>query len=209
MGEGLPKQFRLLRGVPLALYSYRFFASLPEVDEIIVVCNPSHRSLFPSTNKFALPGPRRQDSVYHGLLATSEMADIVCVHDSARPFIEKEPFLTLLYEARSIGAAALAVPATNTIKEVDAGQRVRRTLPRHELWEMQTPQAIRRSLFLQAYAHAQAHHLEATDDLSLIEAIHEPAVLVKSSPRNLKITTPFDWTVAEQLSLDRALCASE
>ncbi len=207
MGEGIPKQFRMLCGQPLALYSYRFFASLPEVNEIIVVSDPSYRSMFPTSDKrlgFALPGQRRQDSVYHGLLASSETANIVCVHDAARPFIEKEPFLTLLNEARRMGAAALAVPATNTIKQVDAEQQVLRTLPRKDLWEIQTPQAIRRSLFLKAYAHAQASGLEATDDLSLIEAIQGPAVLVKSSPRNFKITTPFDWAVAEQM----IVCAS-
>ena len=199
MGGNLPKQFRLLKGKPLCLYSYEFFFKHPDVNEIIVVCDPRYRSFFPTTTQFALPGLRRQDSVYNGLISASKNADIICIHDSARPFIEKGPFNELLKEAHRIGAAALAIPTTNTIKEADAEHCVCRTLPRHNLWEIQTPQAIRPSLLFKAYAYAQTHQLEVTDDLSLIEAIHEPAVLVPSSPSNLKITSSFDWIVAEGL----------
>ncbi len=202
MGGSTPKQFQLLRGKALALYSFELFSHLEEVHEIVVVCDPLYRSLFSSSPKpvqFALPGQRRQDSVYHGLLAASPDAQLICIHDSARPFLEKETVLTLFKKAFDSGAAALATPATNTIKQADASQKVRQTLPREDLWEMQTPQAIRRDLLLKAYAHAQSNGIEATDDLSLVEAMGKEAVLVKSSSRNFKITTPFDWAVAEVL----------
>ncbi len=205
MGLNAPKQFQHLCGKALALYSFELFSHLEEVSEIVVVCDPSYRTLFASPHKsvqFALPGKRRQDSVYHGLLAASPEAMLICIHDSARPFLEKEAVQALLKKAFDQGAAALAAPAINTIKQADASQRVKQTLPREELWEMQTPQAIRKDLLLKAYAHAQANDIEATDDLSLVEAMGAPTVLVKSSSRNFKITTPFDWAIAE------ALCAA-
>lgn len=202
MGGEIPKQFRFLLGKPLALYSLEIFASLSEIDEIIIVCESQFCPLLASIQKplhFASPGMRRQDSVYRGLMATSSRSDLICVHDSARPFVEKESIIHLLEQARICGAAALAVPATNTIKQADRNQCVLRTLPREELWELQTPQAIRRSLFLKAYTHALQHKIEATDDLSLIEALGEKTYLIKGSFRNFKITTPFDWVIAEKL----------
>lgn len=202
MGAGLPKQFRQLREKPLALYSFELFDHLLEVDEIIVVCDPLYRSLFTSSKKpisFAVPGHRRQDSVYQGLLATSEKSQFISVHDAARPFIEKDSVLSVFREAHLTGAAALAIPVANTIKQADEHGRVICTPPRQALWEVQTPQVIRRDLFLKAYAHAKSRGLEATDDVSLIEAMGEPVSLVKSSSRNFKITTPLDWTIAEHL----------
>jgi 2-C-methyl-D-erythritol 4-phosphate cytidylyltransferase len=202
LGGKVPKQFRTIMGKPLALYSLEIFASLPEIDEIIVVCEKSFSSLFASIQKplnFVLPGHRRQDSVYRGLMASSNQSDLVCVHDSARPFVEKKFILHLLHKAGRLGAAALAIPAANTIKQADPSRCVQRTLPRQELWELQTPQAIRRSLFIKAYAYAHQHQIEATDDLSLIEAMGEKTYLIEGSPRNFKITTPFDWILAEKL----------
>jgi 2-C-methyl-D-erythritol 4-phosphate cytidylyltransferase len=207
MGEGLPKQFRPLQGRPLAHYSFDFFNQCPEIDAIVVVCDTCFQSMFQSKTKplsFALPGNRRQDSVYHGLIASSNDTDLVCIHDAARPFIDEKAFPDLLEKAFIHGAAALAAPATNTIKRADFERRVLQTLPRSELWELQTPQIIHRSLLIKAFAHAQKTDFEATDDLSLVEQLGEPAVLVPSSPHNMKITTPFDWIVAEQL----LICAS-
>lgn len=200
MGGSIPKQFRILKDKPLALYSFDFFLQENAIDEIIVVCEDGYQSLFSSKTKpirFAKPGLRRQDSVYQGLLATDDQSDLISVHDAARPFLEKKPFTELLAAARLHGAAALAIPATNTIKRADPDGKVLETLPRHELWELQTPQVILRDLFLQSYAYAHEHFIEATDDLSLIEAMGKTAVLVKSSPSNFKITTPTDWHLAE------------
>lgn len=203
LGGSIPKQFKPLRGKSLALYSLDFFNTLEEIEEIIVVCNPIYQSLFTSQKplRFTHPGNRRQDSVYHGLQASSAN-HFVCIHDTARPFLDKQAVLELFEKAFLCGAAALATPLVNTIKRADALQNVCETLPRSSLWEIQTPQVIERNLLFKAYAHAKKHGIEATDDLSLIEAIGAPAALVKGSPQNFKITTPFDWIVAE------ALCAA-
>lgn len=203
LGGDLPKQFRPLKRKPLALYSFELFASLSEVDEIVVVCPPAYRSLFAADKPlvFTEGGARRQDSVYRGLLASSPHADLICIHDSARPFVEAEHCLELLQEAALSKASALAVPAASTIKQVQ-GCQVLQTLDRSLLWEIQTPQAIDRRLLLQAYEFAHRHNVEATDDLSLVEAMGHPTTVVRGSPRNVKITTPFDWAMAEQCAIN-------
>ena len=205
MGGSLPKQFRLLAGKPLALHSSELFDRTDAISEIVIVCAPDYRHYFADGRKpqrFALPGPRRQDSVCHGLLAASPDAELICIHDSARPFPPAEALPALFAAARREGAAALAAAATNTIKEASASMQVVRTIPRSVCWETQTPQALRRDLLEEAYRFALANDVEATDDLSLLEAMGRFASLVPSTPRNFKITTPFDWAVAE------ALCAA-
>jgi 2-C-methyl-D-erythritol 4-phosphate cytidylyltransferase len=202
LGKGVCKQFRPLLGKPLALYSFELFVQLSEIDEIIVVCDLQYQYLFTSQKKpirFAKPGSDRQGSVYNGLLETFESADLVCIHDSARPFVEKDFILALLTKAILLRAAALAIPVSNTIKQVEPNNKVMKTLPRRELWELQTPQAIRRDLFMTANLYAKHHQIAATDDLSLVEAMGEPMHLVMGSPKNFKITTPFDWFVAEKI----------
>jgi 2-C-methyl-D-erythritol 4-phosphate cytidylyltransferase len=197
MGSSIPKQYLPLQGKPLALHSFDLFLQIPEIQEIIVVCEPQYQHFFKHPVLFASPGPRRQDSVYSGLLKCSQ--DIIFIHDAARPLIEAKYLPPLLEAAQSIGAAALGVPVTNTIKQCSLNQIVEKTLNRAELYEIQTPQAIQRALLLQAFAYVQKEGLEVTDDLSLIEALGVKPKIIPSSPRNIKITTPFDLFLAEKL----------
>lgn len=202
MGSSTPKQFKKLKGKILALYSFEFFHNFDPIDEIIVVCATPYRNLFHSSKKhlaFADPGSRRQDSVFQGLCKTASSSKLICIHDAARPFIEKSAVERLIETALKNNAAALASPLVNTLKQVDEKRNVIKTLPREELWEIQTPQAIRRELLFQAYALAKKTDIQATDDLSLIEALQLPTTVVPSSSHNIKITTPFDWVVAETL----------
>lgn len=199
MNVPIPKQYLSLNGKPIALHSFDRFLKIPEIVEIVVVCEPEYQHFFSPSPLFARPGARRQDSVYSGLLKTSQ--EIILIHDSARPFFEAESIPFLLEAVNKTGAAALASPIVSTVKECDLNQIVEKTLDRSKLWEIQTPQAIRRDLLLQAFAYTQKNKIEVTDDLSLIEAIGHPTQIVPSSPRNFKITTPFDLAVAE------ALCA--
>src|ERR1700722_4829299 len=91
-GSEIPKQFVHLRGKPIALYSYELFCRIAEIKEMIIVCDPRFRHIFnivseSPTIKFALPGERRQDSVYNGLQCADPNTEFVCIHDSARPLI--------------------------------------------------------------------------------------------------------------------------
>lgn len=200
MRSSVPKQFLHLQGKPLALYSFELFTSLSWVMELIVVCDPQYQSLFPRFTlpsvRFAIPGERRQDSVYNGFKEISPTADLVCIHDSARPFLEKGNLEEVLEAARLYGAAALAVPAKNTIKETDPNQFVQRTLDRSKLWEMHTPQIATPQLISKGFEIALEYGLSVSDDAGLIELTGHPVKLVKDSYQNFKITTPEDWQIA-------------
>ena len=210
MGGSLPKQFLPLKGQPIALYSLKVFLDIEEIEEIVVVCAPQYRSFFHGFPvKFAPPGIRRQDSVYNGLQEVDPHADWVCVHDAARPFITLEMVQELVKEASSINAIALAMPVKNTLKEVDDHKHVVETLDRSRIWEIQTPQLLKKEIIEAGFSHAHSHHLTVTDELSLVELIGHPAKLVRSSYQNIKITTPEDLAFAEWIALQRNIeCAS-
>lgn len=197
MGAPIPKQYLPLKGKPIALHSFELFIRIPEITEIVVVCEPEYQHFFSHPGPFAKPGPRRQDSVYSGLQKSTQ--EMIFTHDSARPFFEAKYIPLLIDAVRSTGAAALAAPMTSTIKQCDAHHLVEKTLDRSRLWDMQSPQALWRTLMIQAFEHIQKHNLEVTDDLSMVEAMGLPTRIVPSTSRNFKITTPFDLAVAETL----------
>lgn len=199
-GGPVPKQYVPLLGKPLALYSFEFFLTLPEINEIIVVADTAYQKIFSSKEKpvlFADGGKRRQDSVFSGLQKVNPKADIVCTHDSARPFPQKSSVLALLRDADEMGAATLAIPVTSTIKECDQKRKVLKTLKREVFWDIQTPQAIKRDLFVKAFDEAKKNDWEVTDDVSLIERMGLPVVVTPGAKETFKVTTPFDLALAE------------
>lgn len=196
MGASIPKQYLPLKGKPIALHSFEVFTQILEITEIVVVCEPEYQHLF-SPAIFAKPGPRRQDSVYSGLQKSTQ--EMIFIHDSARPFFEAKYVPLLIDAVKTTGAAALATPMTSTIKQCTVNHLVEKTLDRSSVWNMQSPQALWRTLMIRAFDHIQKHHLTVTDDLSMVEAMGLPTRIVPSTPRNFKITTPFDLAVAETL----------
>lgn len=201
MQSSIPKQFLTLGSKPIALHSFELFASMPEIDEIIVVCSPESRILFKTERKkqisFALPGERRQDSVYNGLQAAS--FDLICIHDAARPFIDQPLVLRVLEAGRQFGAAAVGLPLKFTIKEIDHCQLVLNTPDRSKLWEIQTPQVVQHDILMQGFHYAHQHQLTVTDDVSLAELVKKPVKLVEGSSMNVKITVPSDLPIAHHL----------
>ena len=195
-----PKQFLLLKEKPIALYSFQLLAAMPEIQEIVVVCEPEFRFIFQAeaskTITFAAPGERRQDSVYNGLKAIQQAADTVCVHDAARPFITAPLVQRVLLAAQEHGAAAAGMPIKFTLKEHDGNAFVKSTPDRSLYWEIQTPQAIRTPLLIEGFRKADAQRLTFTDDVSLVESLQLPVKLVRGCHSNIKITTPEDLDFA-------------
>lgn len=201
MGSPIPKQYLPLGHQAIARYSFDCFLQMEEIAEIVVVCEEEYQHLFATDLTtidihFAAPGKRRQDSVLHGLNAMKEKSHLVCVHDSARPFINPDLVVRTIDAAKTHGAAALAVPVKSTIKEANAQGLVTKTLNRNCLWEMQTPQVIKTELLKQAFDYVIKYNIEVTDDLSLIEIMGHPTKLVESDYINIKITTPDDLELA-------------
>lgn len=201
MGSNQPKQFMPLGAKPVAAYSFDLFASLREVQEIIVVCEDTYRDLFQTEKgmqlKFAEPGARRQDSVYNGFQLADPRAKYICVHDSARPFLSYEMIQRALAAAEQAGAAAVGMPLKYTVKECENNGVVKYTPARERLWEIQTPQIIQPHLLRQGFEKAIENELTVTDDLSLVELIPHPVKLVEGSYKNIKITTPEDLLIAQ------------
>ncbi|MGB9802761.1 2-C-methyl-D-erythritol 4-phosphate cytidylyltransferase [Desulfofundulus sp.] len=209
MGQGINKQFLPLSGLPVLARSLLVFEEAVPVKGYILVVAESEitrasrlaRQEWRCRKLLAVVpgGERRQDSVRRGLEALPPEAEIVLVHDGARPLVGVEELVTVASEAMRWGAATLAVPVKDTVKEVGADGFVVRTLPRESLWLTQTPQAFRLSLLREAHLRAEVGKITATDDASLVEALGYRVKLVPGSYRNIKITTPEDLAVAEAL----------
>jgi len=131
------------------------------------------------------------------------------VHDGARPFPLAGVIDAVLAEARAGRGAIAAVPVSDTLKEGVAEPAsgrtvVRRTVSREGLWRAQTPQAFPRALLAQAFETARRTGVFGTDDAALVEAVGGTVVLVPDTARNVKITEPGDFAVAEALARSTA-----
>ena len=144
-------------------------------------------------------GATRAQTVQNALGLISEDIHWIAVHDAARPLVSNALIDRVYAHAIAHGSAAPAMPVKLTIKQA-AGPlpaRVVRTMPRHELWEMQTPQVFNRGDLSIAYAECKLPLDRVTDDAQLLELAGRPVWLVPGEEQNLKVTTPQDLLVAE------------
>lgn len=202
MGSETPKQFLSLNHYPIARYSFDLFLQIDAVQEIVVVCHESYHHHFQTALKpiiFADPGERRQDSVFNGLQKVSTKAPFVCVHDAARPFIKRSFVEKAIEEAYNLGAAAIGMPVKHTVKLSYADGLVEATPDRTKVWEIHTPQVIKKEWLVEGFAYAQKKQLTVTDDVSLVELLGKPVKLVQGDYTNIKITTPEDLVFAEMM----------
>lgn len=208
MGAGSNKVLLTLAGIPLVVRTVRQLAACPQIEEIIIVSGPEEMGEMHSlvsamglTQKWQVVagGSERQYSVANALAAVSGKAEIIVVHDGARPLADQTAIENVIAAAREYGAAVVAVPVKDTIKVADANGFVATTPDRKKLWAVQTPQAFQAAILRQAYAQALAEGFLGTDDASLVERLGMPVKMVTGSYRNLKITTPEDMVIAAAL----------
>jgi 2-C-methyl-D-erythritol 4-phosphate cytidylyltransferase len=143
-------------------------------------------------------GKCRAESVLFALRRVRADLEWVAVHDAARPLVSRQLIDMTLAEARQRGAAVPALPVALTIKQATGPlpAAVRRTVPRHELWAMQTPQIMRRADLLAAFESCPIPLDQVTDDVQLLELAGMPVWLTPGEERNLKITTAMDLKIA-------------
>ena len=147
--------------------------------------------------EWILGGDTRQESVSRGLTALPPGAEGVLIHDGARCLVEPE-LLERCVAAVAAGAAVIAAtPVTDTIKQVDGGGTITATPDRSALWAAQTPQGFPVAQLRQAHATATAEGWSVTDDAALFERLGLPVQVLQAPPSNIKLTTPFDLTIAE------------
>lgn len=173
-------------GKPVWRRSYDAYATHPLIDRVILVGREDSFGELSAVGETILGGASRQASALAALQAAGD-AEYLILHDGARPFVSEELITRVVEAVKHDGAAAAALPVTDTIKEVREG--VVSTLDRSRLWAMQTPQAARVDLLHRAHAAAVS---DATDDMALLEAIGVSPTLVPGDPQNIKITTPAD-----------------
>lgn len=156
-------------------------------DDVVVVLPPGQGGV--------TGGATRSESVRNGLAAVPDDAEIIVVHDAARPVATHELFRAVIDAVEAGADAAIpGVPVTDTVKRVD-GDRVVETLDRAALVVVQTPQAFRADVLRAAHASGD----DATDDAALVEAVGGKVVVVAGDARNIKITAPEDLRIAEAL----------
>src|SRR4051794_41030851 len=200
------KQFMQLEGSPILIHTVRKFAASDRVTEILVAVRPEDREWvaemvrgFGAKVRVVEGGDSRQESVQKALESLSPDTDLVAVHDAVRPFIDLETIHKVFDEAAAMGAAIVAVPAVDTVKQVTRGTehvKVRSTIPREKLVMAQTPQVFRYDLIARAFNLARVDGFTGTDESSLVERLDVEVSVVLGSDRNIKITKPGDMELA-------------
>ncbi len=206
MGGGVNKNLLQLAGEPILIRTLKIFSQVERVNFLIVVVAAHEvetvKKLLRGTDGLkpwlvTQGGSERQFSIANGLKLLPDDAEIILVHDAARPLIGTQTIDAVIDAAEKFGGAIAAVPSKDTIKIVDAEGFVTYTPPRSELVAVQTPQGFRREILLQAYERAANENFIGTDDASLVERLNMRVKVVTGDYRNIKITTPEDISVAE------------
>ena len=205
LGGARPKQLLMLGGRPILQRSVDAFVASDRVTDLVVAL-PAELAADPplylrSRSKrieIVAGGERRQDSVAKAFARVSSLADLVVIHDAARPFVSDTLIQRTIDAAAEHGAAITALAATDTVKRGDARRVIIDTLPRSEIFLAQTPQAFRTNVLRDALALA-ATGGDVTDEAMLAERAGHHVRLVDGDPRNLKITTADDLEIAERL----------
>ena len=191
-----------LDGVPVIARALAPFLARADLAAAFVPCSdaPGLAGALPADRRLQCcpGGATRAHSVLEALKRVPESVEWVAVHDAARPLISPALIEETLAAAREYGAAVPALAAALTIKQADGPlpALVQRTLPRHTLWSMQTPQVVRRADLLDAYARCPLPLEQVTDDVQLLELVGHPVWLVPGEERNLKMTTAVDVHLA-------------
>jgi len=190
---GQRKQFVMLGDRPVAAWSVA--ACRPAASGVVLVVPPGFEEQGDcGAERVVVGGTTRSASVRCGLAAVPDEADVIVVHDAARPLATEALFAAVV---AAVGqdqcqAAICAVPVGDTIKRVKDGM-VAATLDRTELVAVQTPQAFRADLLRRAHASGA----EATDDAALVERLGAAVRVVPGDAGNVKITSPADLRTAE------------
>jgi 2-C-methyl-D-erythritol 4-phosphate cytidylyltransferase len=206
-GPGTNKPFHSLLGKPLIVWSLEVFEALDEISEVIPVLKEQDmeagveifdRYNLSKVKRIAPGGKERQDSVYHGLKLLKGKADMVLIHDGARPLVDSGMVRTAIRSVPGCDGVITGVPVKDTIKEVWDGM-VKSTLRRDTIWSIQTPQVFRYDSLMKAYQKAMEEEFYSTDDAALLERAGRKVRVIMGSYSNIKVTTPEDVPVAEVL----------
>jgi 2-C-methyl-D-erythritol 4-phosphate cytidylyltransferase / 2-C-methyl-D-erythritol 2,4-cyclodiphosphate synthase len=208
LGADRPKQFLDLGGRSILELSVAALAASDRIQEIVVALPAEHVDAGAKALKAAIKrpvivvagGPRRQDSVANAFAKAPKDADIVLIHDAARPFVTREVIDRAIDGAHQHGAAIAAIGVRDTVKQAgeaaaDGSRLIRATISRDSVFLAQTPQAFRRDILARALDEGKG--VDATDEAMLVERLGMPVRVVEGDARNVKITTQEDLAAAK------------
>jgi 2-C-methyl-D-erythritol 4-phosphate cytidylyltransferase len=202
------KPFVNLDGRAVWLRSAEFFVVRPDVCQCLIVINREDQDQFRRRYTANLAfmnvqivdgGAERFESIANALSLVKPEADFVAVHDAVRPCLTEALINSVFARAEQTGAALLAVPVADTIKQATNQKTVEATMPRQGLWLAQTPQVFRRDWLVAAYADRAKLGMNITDDAQLVEAAGHAVHLVDGAAHNIKLTTKSDLFLAEAI----------
>lgn len=205
--EGIDKVLAPLGELPVLVHTLYAFQDCPKVDEVVVVtredllievsriCKVYNLD---KVSKIIAGGAERIDSVASGLREVRPEADLIAIHDGARPLVTQTILEETISAAAKFHASAPALPITDTVKRAEGG-RTRETVDRDGLWAVQTPQVFEAGLIRAALEKATAEGAPLTDDCAAVERLGMPVILTAGSKENIKITTPFDLVLGEAI----------
>lgn len=212
MGLGRANKVYLpLAGKPVLAHTLQAFLGLQLFFPVLVVVAPGEQNIFnaqvrapyfPEKRQLFLVegGEERQYSVFNALKHLHKKnipgETVICIHDGARPLVDRSLILKVCREALSSGAAVAGVPLQDTIKEIDGNLMVRKTPPRENFMAIQTPQCFKSSILWRAHCRAGEDNFLGSDDAVLVERLGVKVKVVPGSYTNLKLTTPADLEVA-------------
>jgi 2-C-methyl-D-erythritol 4-phosphate cytidylyltransferase len=209
MGKAVAKQFLPLGDKPLLAHTLLVFQRSAEIDEIIPILsqedienclrNVIERYHISKVKTLVVGGKERQDSVANGLQKLEKDTSVVLVHDGVRPFVTTEMIKETVDLAKKGECVVVGVPIKDTIKEVDEAGIIRHTLERSRLWAIQTPQVFPLNILKRAYEESYKHKVYGTDEATLVERAGGKVRVIMGSYENIKITTPEDLVLAEEI----------
>lgn len=217
MGTEVPKQFLRIHGKTILEHTVEALVQSHLFQYLVIVTHKDWvesfeikelKSSFPLEQILVVQGGKeRADSVFNGLKALqpllTEARDIVMVHDAVRPFLNNELLLDLAQTCEQFDAAIPVIAMKDSLRKVDASNPdLTIAVDRSELRAVQTPQAFKFNLLFRAFEQAGHNRSAYTDEASIFESQIKPVKTTRGSDFNFKITTPFDWKVAESLLAD-------
>lgn len=210
-GGDVPKQFLEIGGKSLIVHTIEKFEKCTEIDEIILVLSAEEVENFNfdkekfrlnKLKKIVAGGTTRAESVWNGLSAIDEKtAQIIAVHDGARPLVSVEEIAQTVSKANKSGAACLVASVTDTIKEI-SDRKIVRTVDRNTLRRALTPQCFSYEILKKAFENADLSE-SATDECFLVEQLGYEISVVEGSAKNIKITHREDFIFAENILSQR------
>ncbi len=188
------------------------FENCPLVDEIVIVTRNDrleeiaklcHDNGMHKVRQVVSGGATRMESALAGVSAVRHGAELIAIHDGARPLVTQDVITRCIYAAQKYRAAAPVVPSTDTLKSIDAEGFILGTVDRERTVRVQTPQVFEADLIKGALTKAVKNGLTLTDDCSAMESMGVKTFTVEGDPENIKITTPDDLVAAEAIVASR------